>query len=668
MATKFYLLNESATYTPTAWRGGWDADGSVTKACSPYKLGTGGATASQSESVSTNPFKVGVLRLVSARLAPQTISGTINMVVALNESDGLADFYTRLHAYVVNTSTNAVLGTLLNQYEESSGGGGVEWTTTAVGTALLAAQSLSGVTVPSDGTDYRLVVELGYRSENSSATARTGSVNYGARIGGRSFPDLVVSGPDDPLSHRAGYVEFSGTVSLFTAAPAHASAETALDLTGLLPYTNTFTADSGGHTYSQWFKYTGPADQAVLLFFAFGDLTTYRPTSTVYEDGSAIISGQNKALQIPIVEGSEYLIEVAPNAGDPSPATLSVNVQGQPVDDSSPGDELLLVPDDAMGVCVILATDTDDHVVGALPFPPGEAGDILPPSGVQVVENKLDGTVEVRDIANALLATLSIDVSARPGLIRANPTLGKVYALNYATSVLSTIGPSGAISATHTIGDTHIRAIAVSNDGATLYYATEDDNTLIKRWNLVGNSALSDLSAGSGGSNAIIDLFVLANDTVLAEENHATGPLVMHYSAAGATLHTFDHTGESEGDPPRLARGTNDSITEFWLWTHSPDEVGISRFRKIQISDGSTLKDIAAVEFDHGEYSPDETATPIARIGVSPSCPFYLWEGSLASHSPSPSPSAEGPDDEDGTIGPLVWVEWPRRIPAVEAS
>ncbi len=655
MATKFYLLNESATYTPTAWRGGWDLDGSVTKACNPYKLGTGGATATQSESVSTNPFRVGVLRLVSPRLAAQTISGTINMVVALNESDALADFYTRLHVYVVNTSTNAVLGTLLNQYEESSGGGGAEWTTTAVGTALLTAQSLSSVTVPSDATDYRLVVEIGYRSENSSATSRSGSVNYGARIGGRSFPDLVVSGPDDPLSHRAGYVEFSGTVSLFTAAPAHASAETALDLTGLLPYTNTFTADSGGHTYSQWFKYTAPAGQAVLLFFAFGDLTTYRPTSTVYEDGSATVSGFNKALQIPIIEGSEYLIEVAPNTGDPTPATLLIDVQGDPVDDSGPTDELLLVPDDALGVCVIVATDRDDHVVRALPFPPGEAGDILPASGVQVVDNKIDFTVEVRDVDNVLLATLPIHV-IQFGLIRANPTLNQFFAVDFATSVLSTIEPDGTVSATHTIGDANLQSMAVSNDGATLYYTTLDDNTLIKRWNLVGNSALSDLAAGSGGTNRVVDLFVLADDTVLANEEHPTGPVVMHYAADGSTLHTFDHTSESDGDPPRMARGTEDSITEFWLWTHSPDEFGLSRFRKIRISDGSTLTDITVVEFDHGEYAADETATPRARSGVSPSCPFYLWRGSPASASPS-----EGPDIEDGMIGPYVWVHWPLR-------
>jgi hypothetical protein len=164
--TKFYLLNAPAPYTPTSWRGAWDKDGINTWACDVHKFGDNEVVATNSKSTATTPYKLGIIRLVSPRLAPQTISGTLDFLINMNEGSASADLYTRLHVYVVNATTNAVLGTLLNGYQETSGGGATEWPTVGGGAfALQSAQTLSSVTVPNDANVYRLVFELGAQSE-----------------------------------------------------------------------------------------------------------------------------------------------------------------------------------------------------------------------------------------------------------------------------------------------------------------------------------------------------------------------------------------------------------------------------------------------------------------------------------------------------------------------
>jgi hypothetical protein len=284
VATKFYLVNEAAPYTPPSWRGSWDTDGSTSIHFDPHKFGDGSVIASSGETSSTNPYKLGVLRCVSRRLLNgQTISGTVDMVLGVNETNIAANMFTRLHLYVVNTADGSVVGTLLNGYTESSGGGATEWPTTNTGKALQSAQSLSSVAVPASG-DYRLVAEIGVSAENAETTSRgatiwTGARNFSTQI---ALPDLSVGSTSTFSS--AGYLEFSGTVDLAADVIANLTPETATDIVAL-PHSSTQTVRDGGHTYTTWYKFT-PTTDVGMSWFGYGDASVYKPRVSVFEGTS----------------------------------------------------------------------------------------------------------------------------------------------------------------------------------------------------------------------------------------------------------------------------------------------------------------------------------------------------------------------------------------------
>lgn len=647
MATRFYFLNEVAPYTPAAWQGGWDLDGSVTRAFDPHKFGTTSTTATRAETSATAPFRVGVLRLVGRRLAPQTISGTVDMVTGLSESNVAADFYTSLHLYIVNSTLGTVHGTLLNQYTESSAGGAAEWPTTNTGRGLQSAQAISNVTIPNDGNAYRPVAEIGYSSENVDITSRTGSIRYGARPNtvGPALSDLTVGSTS--TSTLAGFIEFSGTILLASDVVQHLTPEDAFIIGPVFPYSDSFNVHDSGYTHTIWGVYTGEVGIKVLGTFGFGDLTTYRPRSQVYVGlsdtlSTAFIDNVNRALQIPVDPGVDFYTRYTPNSGNPTPAVLLFNAQHAP-DLAVEGGELV-VPDDLFLRAAILSLSPDYAVRRFEIFSPGEAGDILP-SGVMAMENIVDVTVDIYNADFSLLVKLAINSSTSAGSIRANPTLNKFFAYSRAPNPdqIVSILPSGVIDATYTllgINNT-VRAIAVGNDEITLYYSSSTgDTAAVHRWDLFNSSALPDL-VNLGTSTSIWDIHVLLDGTILVLfVNFSLGGIIRHYQTDGTLLHTYDYADNAEefpfGTPPRIARA-NDDPASFWYWRHPTSPLGISKFLNIRISDGAVLRTHLSVEYELGAYTPAETATPISRFGNSFSCPFWVLPGG----EPPPDEGAE---------------------------
>lgn len=634
MATKFYLLNEAAPYTPAAWQGGWDLDGTVSRAMDPHKFGGVVASATRAETDASNPYRVGVLRLVSRRLAPQTISGTVDGVFGVAETNAGANFFTRLHLYVINSTSGAVHGTLLNQYEETSAGGASEWTTTNTGRGLQSAQTLSDVTIPNDGDDYRIVAEIGVRAENADTTSFTASVRYGARPStvGPAHGDLTVGSTSTTL---AGFLEFSGTVALASDVVPHLTPEDAFIIGPTLPFSDSFTADDAGYTYTMWGTFAGQSGVTVLSVFGFGDLTTYTPRTGVYDAlsdnvNTPTIAVDNRPVQFATVLGTDYYVRFSPNTGNPTPATLAVTAQAAPNNSLAGG---IIVPDDSLPIAAILSASQDYTVLGFRPFPAGEAGDVLVASGAMAMENVNDGTVDIYDSAFALVTQLAINSQTLVGSIRANNTLNKFFILSKTPDPDQVVAvlPAGTIDATYTItGVNNIRAIAVSNDESILYYSISSGDTLaVKRWDLDAGSALSDLvNLGGTGTTGIADIIVLSDGTVLVNfYNFSTGATVRHYAADGTLLHTYDYADSDErfpdGTPPRIARA-NDDPASFWLWRHPISETGVSVFRNIQISDGTVLTTRRSAEYEIGSYVADPTATPLGLFGNSYSCPFFV--------------------------------------------
>jgi hypothetical protein len=335
MATKFFLLHTRAPFVPGSWRGGWDATfAGFSWQMDPFKFGMdqggGGSTntVSNSESTATTPWRVSVVRSISRRLAGQTISGTVDVVIGISESNADADFYWRLHLYVVKASDDSVVGTLLNGYEESAGGGGTEWPTTATARALQGAQTLSAVVVPSDGGDYRLVAEVGFISYNSHTTSRTGSIRTGGDQYALSSLNTLVAG-DTVFSSKFGYIEFSGTVLLASDVFPDVSWEEASEI-GTIPHEQTYDQRDAGFTYTRWFKKTATARE-VWGVFGFSDSNS--PSLRIYDepDGTGLLAprvdpGGNRPAQFGVAPSDTIYVEFEPDDWQASPGDIAVSI------------------------------------------------------------------------------------------------------------------------------------------------------------------------------------------------------------------------------------------------------------------------------------------------------------------------------------------------------
>lgn len=204
-----YLGNLAAPYTPATIRGAWDKTaGAVTQAL--MRTRTGGAITSIQigETDAAANFDVLLYRGVSEALAAQTISGTLDVMLGVDESSASADFAYHLHLYVTQGDSDTPRGTLLSDYVEAVG---QEWPTTAAGKALASAQALSSLAVQ-DGD--RLVIEIGYVALNASATSFNGRLRYGDASG------VLLTAGDTTVTTHTGYLNFSATLTwLDNAAP-----------------------------------------------------------------------------------------------------------------------------------------------------------------------------------------------------------------------------------------------------------------------------------------------------------------------------------------------------------------------------------------------------------------------------------------------------------------
>lgn len=221
-----------------------------------------------------------------------------------------------------------------------------------------------------------------------------------------------------------------------------------------------------------------------------------------------------------------------------------------------------------------------------------------------------------------------------------------------------------------------LQGMAVSPDETTLYYSCFDSGLTaeraVRRWNLTTDSALPDL-ATSATYQPTREILVMADGTILvAWWNYPTiTDFVVHsYDPSGTLLNTIDLV---ECDSLEIRMWHDPDPTIFWIWTKQFATGHTSVFRKVRASDFTVLQTCSGLPFFvSGLIGSSETVSPAARFGHSLSCSGMMSRATIfpgAAASPSPSPSPSAPEiDEDGTIGPLVWVEWPRRVPALEVS
>lgn len=326
---KFYIVDDILSWLGfTTYRGGWDVNPAVQRRLSLTKDNNSISSTNATESSAATGYARGMIRLISDPLAAQTISGTLDVLLGVQESAGDADFFFRVHAWISQGDTDSLRGTLLSQFEDSTG----EWPTTGTGCGFGdGPQALTDVAV-TEGD--RLVIELGYVAQNATASTRTGTIWFGTR---RANGDLTngstqVSGS----TGLNGHILFSHPIAL-APAPANDHCATATVIDGAsLPFSDTLdttyatgVSDNGEdpylsdfeiHTHSVW--YTLTADVSGTLEIST-EGSTYGVSVAVFDGAdtcgalpeageivAAIDPTDSAPLVVPVVLGETYRILV----------------------------------------------------------------------------------------------------------------------------------------------------------------------------------------------------------------------------------------------------------------------------------------------------------------------------------------------------------------------
>ena len=435
------------------------------------------------------------------------------------------------------------------------------------------------------------------------------------------------------------------------AAPANNDWTTATNIASL-PYSNTQSdIHDAGTTYSVWYKYTAAsATERVIGIFGFGDLTVYRPTVEVYTISGGIpvrylssLNGINKPIQIPVSNAITYYFKFIPNAGNPTPAVLTLDVRRANRNSISVGS--IFVPDDvnfgstiAEGLPGIFLSslDGDDYNVLNFISPLPNAinngtGDSLASTGRYLLsDDYVDFNMKLYDNQLNFLTNVANFGTGSPR-VRAQQTIGAWWVgwsggggTNAKVRKVNNAGAFGAT--TYDLGSAGLTALAANNDETVLYFSGLGSslNSQISRWDLSLNVAMSDLVADFGGTYKVFDILVLSDGSIIVGYFQSSDKTIKirHYNGTtGAVLHSYDLGSGFTSITPALAYSTNNS-TSFWVWLHL--STGISKFREVEVSTGNVLSEIEYAEYEDGSYEPAETATPLARFGNSQSCPFML--------------------------------------------
>ena len=429
-------------------------------------------------------------------------------------------------------------------------------------------------------------------------------------------------------------------------APTNISFATATDL-GTLPADVIQDVHDAGTTYTVFYKFTAPAGILVVGAFGFGDLTTYRPTVAVFDQAQLAYLGiavQNKPVQFYVTPGQIYYLRFTTNAGNPTPAILTLNVQVAPQLTVPVG--TIFVPDDANadgtvagGFPAALVSHLNNYTTINFvnPFPSGEAGDVLASTGrILVSDEFVDFNFKLYDNQINFLANVASLGNGSPR-IRACQGASIFYAGSVGgggqNARVRTISNAGVLGGTtYDLGVAGLTALAAKNDETILYYsgAVSSVNSEIKRWDLVLNAAMSDLVADIGGTYQVTDILYLADDTIIVMyfQSSNGSVIIKNYNLSGTLLRTYDLGTGNSSTKPRLAYAIDDPDS-FLAWTHASG-TGESRFREIETSSGTVLGNVIQSEYEGGAYQSAETATPNSRSGPSFSCPFMVVRNAIS--------------------------------------
>jgi hypothetical protein len=198
---RYYLQNANAPYTPATWKGGWNV--LVNPISKKLDITKSGVSAERNGSESSNSsVDVGWGRWVSNGLAEAhnyTTSDTIEWVIGVVETNSAANYYVDVTVWITAGDSDTVRGYLCQSKIEST-----ELPTTAQGQREGPFSVENNVSAQAGD---RIVVEIGFRSLNTTVTVYTGTITYG----GTGSTDLTEGSTN--LTTEPGWIEIGSGVS-----------------------------------------------------------------------------------------------------------------------------------------------------------------------------------------------------------------------------------------------------------------------------------------------------------------------------------------------------------------------------------------------------------------------------------------------------------------------
>jgi len=201
--TRLYALDTNIPYDPPTIRGTWPDGGTTTYrglALSRAKFRSGSFKGMVRTGTSATGY-VMIVKMVSDPLpTAQTISGTLDWVVAVGESSNSQNAFTRIHAYVLR-EPDTLVGTLLinstTSYTEASASGN-EWANPALPKGPAGGVKPTLTQVAAQAGD-RIVIEFGWVGYSNRAN------DSGNFLLGGGTSDMALGG----ASNQAPWFEFS---------------------------------------------------------------------------------------------------------------------------------------------------------------------------------------------------------------------------------------------------------------------------------------------------------------------------------------------------------------------------------------------------------------------------------------------------------------------------
>ncbi len=334
-------------------------------------------------------------------------------------------------------------------------------------------------------------------------------------------------------------------------------------------------------------------------------------------------------IAVPVLAGSRYYLKFTDRGITPNvDATLSIDLV-YPPSDAAPVGSIIVTDENppAAGAPfpAIVIDATTGAVLAAIPYAASERGWLLQ-DGTTLLRDVDTSDLLLYDPTGTLVTTITGFTSE--GAISSDREAFFYVADGGVSNTVRKFDATGTQVASWTLPNTGvgagsaIRSIVPFRDGSTLLYARATPGSPVQAYNLNTSSALADFaSAPTASHTSLKETLVLADGTVVIgwEKGSVTRNFVVtHYTAAGATIESFDMT-QSQGAGYRISiNGADDSDS---IWVRQFPGANQSQFTQIALNGGSLsiLRSLTVDEFNGGNGASGTTA----RFGPSNSCPFW---------------------------------------------